>query len=68
MYISDQKTKTVFHARNICLQSQEILEKKRIVEDVIHRISKIKKELSMNNKENVNPSELLSMLSGKKAI
>lgn len=68
MYINEKKVKTVFHAKKISLQSQEILDKKKIVEDVIKRISNIRKEVSMDNKENVSPSEPVSMLSGKKAI
>lgn len=68
MYINDKKVKTVFHAKNISLQCQEILKKKKTVEDVIKRISNLPKEVSMGNKENVSPLEPVSMLSGKKAI
>lgn len=51
MYINEAKTKSVFPSKAFPQQDPSIISKKKVIEDVIHRISKLRKR-DGENKEN----------------
>ena len=53
MYINEAKTKSVFPSKTFSEQDPTIINKKKAIEEVIHRISKLRKQVG-ENKENNN--------------
>jgi len=53
MYINEAKTKSVFPSKTFSEQDPTIINKKKTIEEVINRISKLRKQVG-ENKENNN--------------